>query len=94
MALRKIIEIEGKSIIQTPIGVFETGTQTISFLAYIKVINVNGDKNQIAANVNFKGKDKESYKMYQVPVNNGDNYIAQTYRYLKTLPEFEGAEDC
>lgn len=25
---------------------------------------------------------------------NGDNPLAQAYKHLKTLPEFEGAQDC
>ena len=47
MALRKIIEIEGKSIIQTSSGNIENGTQRVSFLAYVSVINISGNKNQI-----------------------------------------------
>jgi hypothetical protein len=97
MALRKIIEVEGKSIIQTPIGNVENGTQRISFSAYVKVISINGNKNQIIANVNFKGDVQEFNKQYQIPVsveNNAHNFIAQVYAHLKTLEEFSGAEDC
>jgi hypothetical protein len=28
------------------------------------------------------------------PSLEGNNFIAQAYEHLKTLPEFEGAEDC
>ena len=95
MALQKTIQLEGVSTLRTSIGVIENGTQSIEFPAYIKVISVSGDKTEVTAVVNFKNENKEFNKAYQVPVNNDDgNYIAQSYRYLKTLPEFEGAEDC
>jgi hypothetical protein len=97
MALRKIIEAEGKSVVQTSIGNIENGIQRVSFSAYVKVTGVSGDKNQIVANVNFKGETHQFSKQYQVPasVENGSpNFIAQVYEHLKTLSEFDGAEDC
>jgi hypothetical protein len=97
MALRKIIEAEGKSIVQTSIGSIENGTQRVSFSAYVKVININGNKNQIVANVYFKGETQEFNKQYVVPVSvevGAPNFIAQVYEHLKTLPEFSDAVDC
>lgn len=97
MALRKIIDAEGKSIIQTSIGSIDNGTQRVSFSAYVKVINLNGDKAQVTANVHFKGDVQQFTKQYQVPVSveaGASNFIAQVYAYLKTLEEFAGAEDC
>lgn len=97
MAIRKIIEAEGKSIVQTSIGNIENGVQKVSFSAYVKVVSVNGNKNQITANVNFKGETQQFYKQYEIPVSvetNAQNFIAQVYVYLKTLPEFAGCEDC
>ena len=97
MALRKIIETEGKIVIQTPVGVIENGTQRISFLAYIKVVSINGNKNKILANVNFSSDILEFNKQYEVPVSvqaGASNFIEQVYNHLKTLPEFDGAEDC
>jgi hypothetical protein len=97
MALRKIIEAEGKASIQTSIGLIENGTQRVSFSAYAKVININGNKNEITASVNFKGDTVQFTKSYQIPVSTESgalNFIAQVYVYLKTLPEFDGAEDC
>lgn len=97
MALRKIIEAEGKSVIQTSIGNIENGTQRISFSAYIKVTLVNGTKNQINANVHFASDLTQFTKQYQVPVSvesGAPNFIRQVYEHLKTLPEFAGAEDC
>lgn len=97
MALRKIIEVEGKSIIQTSIGNIENGIQRVSFSAYVKVVAINGDKNQIIANVNFKGESQQFNKQYVVAVsveNGASNFITQVYEHLKTLEEFSGAEDC
>jgi len=97
MALRKIIEAEGKSIVQTSIGNIENGTQRVSFSAYVKVIEINGNKTQITANVKFKGDVQQFNKQYVVPVSVEDgapNFIAQVYAHLKTLEEFAGAEDC
>ena len=97
MALRKIIEAEGKSVIQTSIGTIDNGNQKVSFSAYIKVVSIGGDKSQIIANVEFTGDVAQFTKQYNVPVsvNSGaKNFIAQVYEHLKTLPEFAGATDC
>jgi len=97
MALRKIIEAEGNSIIHTHLGTIQNGTQRISFSAYVKVASITGNKTQITANVQFVGDVAEFAKQYQVPVSvesGASNFIAQVYQYLKTLPEFTGAEDC
>lgn len=97
MALRKIIDAEGDCFIQTPIGHIKNGTQKVTFTAYVKVISINGDKKQISANVEFVGDVARFTKQYQVPVSvdkNSSNFIDQVYKYLKTLPEFAGAEDC
>jgi hypothetical protein len=97
MALRKIIEAEGTAFIQSNVGSIENGTQRVSFSAYVKVISVNGDKNQVNANVHFSGDVAQFIKEYQVPVSvevGSPNFIEQVYKYLKTLPEFAGAEDC
>jgi hypothetical protein len=97
MALRKIIDFEGKAVIQTPIGDIENGTQRVSFSAYIKVISINGNKSQLSASLHFVGDVAQFTKQYQVPVSvevGSPNFIEQVYKYLKTLPEFAGAEDC
>jgi hypothetical protein len=97
MALRKIIEAEGQSIIQTSFGSIENGTQRVSFSAYVKVSTINGNKNQLTANVQFIGETAQFSKQYQVPVlveAGAPNFIEQVYKHLKTLPEFVGAEDC
>ena len=98
MALRKTISAEGKSVIKTSTGdIIENGTQQVSFSAYIKVVGLSGDKNQVTANVNFKSDVQQFSKQYSVPVsveNGASNFIAQVYEHLKTLPEFAGATDC
>jgi hypothetical protein len=97
MALRKIIETEGSSVLQTPLGAIENGTQRVSFSAYVKVASIAGNKTEIIASVQFVGDAAKFTKQYQVFVSVEDsapNFIAQVYQYLKTLPEFAGAEDC
>lgn len=97
MALRKIIEAEGKSFIQTNIGKIENGTQRVLFDAYVKVVSINGDKNNVIAAVHFEGDNVRFIKKYQVPISvdsGSANFIAQAYNHLKTLPEFAGAIDC
>jgi hypothetical protein len=97
MALRKIINAEGKAVIQTFMGAIENGTQKVSFSAYVKVTSISGDKNQVSANVSFAGDVVQFSKNYQVPVSvaaGSGNFIEQVYKHLKMLPEFSGAEDC
>jgi hypothetical protein len=97
MALRKIVDVEGKVSIHTPMGVVNNGVQRISFSAYIKVINFTGNKENLTANVSFKGETQEFVKQYQIPLSvdaGSTNFIAQTYEHLKTLSEFAGAENC
>lgn len=97
MALRKIIEAEGRAVIETPVGIVENGTQRVSFSAYVKVASVNGNKTQVTASVQFAGDVAQFTKQYQVPVSvevGAPNFIEQVYKHLKTLPEFIGAEDC
>jgi hypothetical protein len=97
MALRQTIKSEGKSIVHTPYGIVENGTQSISFSAYIKVSNIRGDKSQLIATVNFTNELQQFTKEYLVPISvatGSSNFIAQIYEHLKTLPEFAGAIDC
>ena len=97
MALRKIIEISGKTILQTLFGSIETGDSQVSVSAYIKVLSVNGNKENATAIVRFTS-DKITYdRTFDIPVSVADdaaNYIKQAYQHLKSLPEFATAEDC
>ena len=97
MALRKIIEAEGKSTIQTTIGNIENGTQRVSFSAYIKVLSFTGNKSSVNASVIFIGDSHQFMKKYELPISieaGALNIVAQIYTHLKTLPEFDGAVDC
>jgi hypothetical protein len=97
MALRKIVDVEGQVLIQTPMGMISNGVQRISFSAYIKADSFSGDKENLVANVSFKGETQEFVKQYQIPLSveaGSTNFIAQIYEHLKTLPEFAGAENC
>jgi hypothetical protein len=64
--------------------------------AYIKVFTVSGDKNSMAALVTTvcNGVQISSEEYIFQPNLNGENFIAQAYKHLKTLPEFAGATDC
>jgi hypothetical protein len=97
MALRKIIEAEGKTVIKATFGDVESVIQKVSFSAYVKVVSVNGNKSEVFASVHFAGDVAQFSKQYQVPVSveaGAGNFIEQVYKHLKTLPEFAGAEDC
>ena len=97
MALRKTIQIEGKSSVRTNFGIVETGVKNMSFSAYIKVNAVNGTKTKATAIVSFEGDPEKFTKQYEVPMSveaGSANFIAQVYEHLKTLEEFAGAEDC
>lgn len=97
MALRKIIDLEGKSIIQSAMGNIENGTQRVSFSAYIQVLNFTGNKSTISANVVFIGDTHQFVKKYDLSISIEDgasNIVSQIYTHLKTLPDFAGAIDC
>lgn len=66
--------------------------------AYIKVSRIAGDKSLMLFDVDaMKAKDgvlltRKSFEL--APNLDGENFIAQAYAHLKTLPEFDGAQDC
>tara|TARA_R110000868_G_scaffold411701_1_gene707674 strand:- start:128 stop:421 length:294 start_codon:yes stop_codon:yes gene_type:complete len=97
MALRKLVELDGKSFVQTDAGRISRGVEKVSFGAYVKVVSVSGNKSQVNALVSFTGDEAHFEKTYIVPVTVDDgarNFIFQIYTHLKTLPEFAGATDC
>ena len=65
---------------------------------YIVVNELQVNKNQAIALVNFYSKDKSEIievKSYVHNINlEGVNFISQSYEYLKTLEEFRDAKDC
>jgi hypothetical protein len=65
---------------------------------YLKISEFSGNKTQIGFVLAFKANaDADAIKHSQfnfVPNLEGQNFIAQAYEHLKTLPEFSGAIDC
>lgn len=81
-----------KDIIKTNPGF---SGQLVAKNVYIKVASVNGGKDSMQAVVTGVCDESlilnESYSF--IPNLSGDNFIAQAYQHLKTLPEFAGAQD-
>ena len=97
MALKKIITLTGDRVLQTPFGLINEGSATVSIAATIRVIEITGNANQINARVRFTDELIRIEKYYVVPVSiedNAPNFICQEYLHLKTLPEFDNCEDC
>jgi hypothetical protein len=97
MALKKIIEIEGQSFIQSKVGTVKNGIQKITFVAVCKVKSLSGNKEKLSFIVSHIGDDAQYERAYIFKPSTDEgsqNFIKQAYLYLKTLPEFSGAEDC
>jgi hypothetical protein len=66
--------------------------------AYCKVTEINGSKYNLFVTLSVQNKEIDSVvdtRVYNfVPSLEGENFIAQAYDYLKTLPEFANAVDC
>jgi hypothetical protein len=82
MALKKNFEHNGMKVVD----------------GYLKVINVNGDKNRLAAVLSYAvDQSHDSIKTQQfsfVPSMDDGNFIQQAYKYIKSLNGFEDATDC
>ena len=68
--------------------------------AYIKILNVEGSKENVKLTVGiYKDSTKQSliytknYSFVPNVAENSENFIKQGYEYLKTLAEYEGAID-
>lgn len=65
---------------------------------YLRVSHLFGDKNQLGFVLAYQaspGQAALKLEQYDIQPNlEGGNFIQQAYEHLKTLPEFEGAEDC
>ena len=97
MAIKKIINLTGKKILQTPFGAVSEGSGTLAIAATIRVVEVAGNKTEVNARVSFIDGAMRFEKTYVVPVSVEDgapNFIRQAYLHLKTLPEFDNCEDC
>jgi len=97
MAIKKIIEIEGQSFIQCSVGKVKNGIEKATFLAVCKVKSLSGNKESLSFIVSYIGdvaQYERSYTFEPSIADGSPNFIKQAYLYLKTLPEFSGAEDC
>lgn len=93
LSVNKSVRVE--SILKTEFGasIKNESVEDIGFI--VKVININHDKEVALATTVSVSKDGMSEtKFYEFPINLvGDNVIKQAYEYLKTLDEFQDAED-
>lgn len=97
MALQKTMTFPCKVKKVTDFGSFsEDGTISLSD-AYIKVERIEGSKEKVVAFVSFNSPDgvgNQSYAFVPSVDSSSDNFIKQAYEHLKSLNEFNGAEDC
>ena len=65
---------------------------------YLKVAEFSGDKTGIGFSLAFKANAQENSLKHErfnfVPNLDGQNFIAQAYLHLKSLPEFQNSVDC
>lgn len=96
MALRKNFELACSVRKEGEFWVSESTKEThLARDVYIKVQSVSGSKESLTATVLFSGENFTGKKNYIfVPSMDSENFIAQAYAHLKTLPEFAGATDC
>jgi hypothetical protein len=97
MSLKKNVEVEGQAFIQAPFGIVQNGTKKVLFTAICKITSISGNKNMLNINVSHIGDVSTYERLYSFEPSVADgspNFIKQAYMYLKTLPEFSGAEDC
>lgn len=65
---------------------------------YMKVSEIKGNKNVIAFNVDYLNSSgtvikRKRFTMTPSVSANSDNFIAQAYQHLKSLSEFNDAQD-
>jgi hypothetical protein len=97
MALKQTLSFDCDVFLKSSFGDIQNGKQRFTAPFYIKIEYVVGDKESIKAIVKFSYESNAFHKQYQIPVSVGSeakNFIAQSYEYLKTLPEFADAVDC
>jgi len=95
MALKKTFSFTGQKTVSGDFWSIESATDSMVVDCYIKVQSVSGNKELAKAQVSFIGDKFVGFKSYDFPVNlDGENFIKQAYKHLKTLPEFSGATDC
>lgn len=76
------------------------GFPDVSAMSYCRAEKVNTIKNQAVCSVIYFTENKEQmlgnaeFSFVPSVADDAKNHIAQAYAYLKTLPDFTGAEDC
>ena len=95
MALKHTIAVSGELVMNSDsLGSIKLGNSSQSMSAVIHVQTVTGTKESATADVRFTVGQNCFAKPYQfTPKMDGDNFIKQAYLHLKTLPEFDGAQD-
>jgi hypothetical protein len=95
MALKHNITVSGEVTMRSvQLGLVNLGEQSHLLEAIVKVHSVTGTKEEVTADVRFIANNHGFSKQYKfTPQMDGDNFIRQTYLYLKSLPEFQGAVD-
>ncbi len=97
MALKKILVLTGTFLLQTQETLINFGESSKTITVTVRVKTILGGKETAKAVVEFTDGAVNFTKDYTFDVSVADgapNHIKQAYSYLKSLPEFEGAEDC
>lgn len=95
MALNKNFEFLAKEQLAIDGETIELRDSVVSEYCYIKVESVRGDKTHVTVRVSLKSDKFIVFREYGfAPKMDAQNFIAQAYEHLKTLPEFAGATDC
>ena len=95
MALQKIFTLTGITETTGDFWHISKKKESFDFNCYVKVENISGSKDNLVALVSFTSDKIKGKKSYEFSPNlEGNNFIAQAYEYLKSLPEFVGAIDC
>jgi len=98
MALKKIIDVGGSLLLQTPYGQIDQGQKSIPSQATIRIKSISGTKKFLDLRLHFECDNQIQFeKNYSVEVSVSDgspNFIKQAYLELKKLPEFLDAIDC
>jgi hypothetical protein len=95
MAIKQIRTITSKAVVSDGTMSGAIVDVSVNDTLYIKVERVSSTKDTGHAIVSLKGEKSQGLKDYEFQIDlNADNFIAQAYKHIKTLPEFVGAIDC
>jgi hypothetical protein len=99
MALKQTISVSGKTTVQSNFGPIQLPDASVELNCYCKVISVDGGKDGADIKCLLRDESKGAtaiagYSFVPSVVDGAENFIAQAYAHLKTLPEFADAVDC